>query len=272
MKSKIKTLFPVFRKAIIFSVLFVSFSPAIARTCYTLKDEDRGAKERVCKVMEENLNRFCDEPPMVCGLQIAPEFSKMLKIPGWERIDFALNRKKVEEILLRQSLESHHNDDKVRLFNEANGVYEDARRRGTLRISKSYLDLFNIKKKHVAYRIDFGNCRQKNPQLGERSSWGLPATNNDIEVQYLPNINGSIFRGFTPKDDRVASDVFIFDKVTYSFTMSGPKFRLGPNQFRVMRHQGVSLGANRYIGKLPAGPMSEAVHKVDVCTFNYDPT
>lgn len=52
--------------------------------CYKLIS---GFGDKMCRLFEENLNQFCDEPPMVCERKIAPEFAKDFSFPDWEPVE-----------------------------------------------------------------------------------------------------------------------------------------------------------------------------------------
>ena len=52
--------------------------------CYKLVS---GRSNEMCQLFEENLNRFCNEPPMVCERKIHPDFEKYFSFPRWEQVD-----------------------------------------------------------------------------------------------------------------------------------------------------------------------------------------
>jgi len=52
--------------------------------CYMLIS---GKNDEMCRLFDENLNRFCDEPPMVCERKIHPDFAKDFSFPDWEAVD-----------------------------------------------------------------------------------------------------------------------------------------------------------------------------------------
>jgi len=46
-----------------------------------------GQEHEMCRLYEQNLNRFCNEPPMVCDRKIHPDFAKYFSLPKWEDVD-----------------------------------------------------------------------------------------------------------------------------------------------------------------------------------------
>jgi hypothetical protein len=46
-----------------------------------------GQDTKMCRLYEQNLNRFCNEPPMVCDRKIHPDFAKYFSFPKWEDVD-----------------------------------------------------------------------------------------------------------------------------------------------------------------------------------------
>jgi hypothetical protein len=46
-----------------------------------------GQDTKMCRLYEQNLNRFCNEPPMVCDRKIHPDFTKYFSLPKWEDVD-----------------------------------------------------------------------------------------------------------------------------------------------------------------------------------------
>jgi hypothetical protein len=80
--------------------LSVSVQPARAAEEQALKTEKKtikksgkcyklisGKDNEMCRLFEQNLNRFCDEPPMVCERKIHPDFAKYFSFPKWEEVN-----------------------------------------------------------------------------------------------------------------------------------------------------------------------------------------
>jgi hypothetical protein len=81
--------------AIICAVLVFSFpayaaekGPVKANKCYKLIS---GKDNEMCRLYERNLNRFCNEPPMVCDRKIHPDFAQYFSFPKWEEVDVEKN-------------------------------------------------------------------------------------------------------------------------------------------------------------------------------------
>jgi hypothetical protein len=58
--------------------------PAKTDKCYRVIV---GQEHEMCRLYEQNLNRFCNEPPMVCDRKIHPDFAKYFSLPKWEDVD-----------------------------------------------------------------------------------------------------------------------------------------------------------------------------------------
>src|ERR1700752_88695 len=72
-------------------------------TCYTavpLRDQAANdvPSEPVCRVLEQNLNQLCEQPPLVCGLKIAPQFSDRIELPVWTPVNTNAGVRLVESI------------------------------------------------------------------------------------------------------------------------------------------------------------------------------
>jgi hypothetical protein len=59
-----------------------------ANKCYELIS---GKANEMCRLYEQNLNRFCNEPPMVCDRKIHPDFAQYFSFPKWEEVDVEKN-------------------------------------------------------------------------------------------------------------------------------------------------------------------------------------
>jgi hypothetical protein len=58
--------------------------PAKTDKCYKVIV---GQEHEMCRLYEQNLNLFCNEPPMVCNRKIHPDFAKYFSLPKWEDVD-----------------------------------------------------------------------------------------------------------------------------------------------------------------------------------------
>src|SRR5882757_3736259 len=41
----------------------------------------------MCSMVEANLNEFCNSPPPLCEMKVAPKFSKHIVLPKWTPVD-----------------------------------------------------------------------------------------------------------------------------------------------------------------------------------------
>jgi hypothetical protein len=60
-------------------------SGSASHKCYKIKS---GKENKMCRLFEQNLNRFCKESSMVCVPQIHPDFAKYFSVPKWETVNY----------------------------------------------------------------------------------------------------------------------------------------------------------------------------------------
>lgn len=198
--------------------------------CYVpqpILDSDGNVKpiEPVCQAMEENLNQFCDQPPMVCELKVAPEFRQQITFPNWTPLDPEKNRELIEEFLRTPwQVESKQYEIEEKIWQEEKPKIENALATKSLSFSKSELDLYNLGKAQAAYRIDYGTCYRDNSHLNDKNAWGVPLRSAPIKIQYGPEIIGYILKqsfDFVSERSPLLGEVIIYGGKTYSYGMSG---------------------------------------------------
>ncbi len=145
--------------------------------CYTLQPIKDDGKVRpiepVCKAMEKNLNRFCDQPPMACGLKIAAEYRQQIILPNWIPLNTEANRRLIEKFMRAPWQDAGiTQQDKDALWEEERPKIEQAFFEKRLSFSTAQLDLYNLGKPQTAYRLDYGDCQTNNPQFTDRGQWG----------------------------------------------------------------------------------------------------
>ncbi len=238
-----------------------------ASKCYWLeplrKDSsgNRPAIEPVCRAMEENLNQFCDRPPMVCKLQIAPKFSRQITVPFWTSLDPHANRALIEEFL-RAPYPVVGNKYTDALWNEEKPKLEAAFSEKRITFAKTKLDLYNLGKPQLAYRLDYGNCQANNPQLEDPAQWAMPTRYAEIKTQFAPDIVRGLFKEYF-STDFYFGNVFLYEGKVYDYVMNGavnPATGLGDNQLVINRHGAEEADSNR------ANLLMR-----NVCIFNYKP-
>ena len=224
----------------------------------------RASIEPICHVMEENLNQFCDQPPMACGLKIAPQFSQQFTLPGWTPIDPEANRTLIEEFL-RAPYEGFRKQDADAVCAEEQPKLKTAFANKRITFSQARLDLYNLGKVQTVYRLDYGNCQADNPQLKNPSQWGWAIRYAKIRTQYSPDIIRPLFQQYFPMDDGYFNEVFLYEGKAYDYILGGPvnpETGLGENQMVVNRHE----------QKTYKGDKRPVLLINNICIFNYQPT
>lgn len=173
--------------------------------CYVLQpllDEDGKVEaiEPVCQAMEENLNQYCDQPPMVCQIQVAPKFHEIITFPVWKQLNPDGNRKFIERFSRTPwQLRSKDNDNlEEKIWQEEKSKIDAAFAGKTIAFSKGKLDLYNIGVPKPVFRLDYGTCSVDNQQLSQRDGWNSPLSPATIRVHYAPEELKGIYEGYFP--------------------------------------------------------------------------
>jgi uncharacterized protein YecT (DUF1311 family) len=238
--------------------------------CYWLEPpikDDSGKRppvEPICRVMEQNLNQFCDQPPMACGLKIAPQFSQWFTLPTWTPVE-NVNPALIEEFLRAPWMDtSIKKEKKDALWEEDRPKVEAAFAEKRLTFLQAQLDLYNLGKAQTAYRLDYGNCQANNPQLNDPTQWGMAIHYAEIQIQYKPDIVRPLFKEYFPLQHESHHEVFLFDGKTYSYVMHGttnPAIAPDDNWMVVNRHE----------QKTYKGESQPTLLMKNICIFNYQP-
>jgi len=241
------------------------------RKCYTLHPIKESGKVRpiepVCQVLEKNLNQFCDQPPMACGLKIAPEFSNRLSMPTWTALDPQANRALIEEFIRApwQNVSTVGADE--RIWQETRDEIEKAFSEKRIGFSESQLDLYNLGKKGTAYRLDYGNCKINNAHFKDRQKWNKLIHPAAVKIQYAPDVVRPLFKQYFPLQHSPFNEVFLFDGKIYEFAMGGS---INHSEEQPPANNG--LGVNRRETWINPGDEQVFLHLDNICSFNYQPT
>jgi|CXWL01.1.fsa_nt_gi uncharacterized protein len=240
--------------------------------CYTLQPiKDNGNVrqiEPVCKVMEKNLNQFCDQPPMACGLKIAPEFRGKITLPNWIPLNPEANRGLIEEFIRApwQNAWSLEDADGKEWQKERPEI-ELALAKKRLLFSTAQLDLYNLGKPQTVYRLDYGDCQIINRYLSDREQWDKVIQPSSVKTQYAPDTVRALFRQYFSVQKEALRDILVFNGKTYDYLMRGTKPSLEEfapeNVFVINRHE------QRY-HSTAKNPFH--IDFDNICLFNYQPT
>ena len=233
--------------------------------CYTavpLRDQGGNdvAIEPVCRVLEQNLNEFCDEPPLVCGVKIAPEFEADLALPTWTPVDFGGSLDLIESTVRAQWL--GFNPQRIpggspqaaaaadSIWAEHRPRLERALEEGRLAVSSAELDLYQVGRPSTFYRIDPGDCEIDNGgtlQPDRPDYWDRRLVLNGVRVLPTPAALSDLletFQSLSPEEPY--GDVLLFRGQAYTYAMWGNDYPANIDN-RVI----VDLGLNY---PTPAGP------------------
>lgn len=242
--------------------------------CYTLQpipDSD-GKKvrpiEQVCEVMEINLNKFCDQPPVACGLKIAPEYQHQIFLPNWAPLNADANRGLIEKVIRAPWQDAHiSQQEKNALWEEERLKIDQAFSEKRLSFSVAQIDLYNLGKRQLSYRLDYGDCEARNPQFKNREQWGYAINSAPVQIQPAPGITRELFRQYFPLDRSPLSEVFLYGGKTYSFWMHGKS-----NPSEEGPHADNWLVIDRLGLKIYPGDTKLTLFKTNACRFSYQIT
>lgn len=236
--------------------------------CYTLRPLEDGSGhisvdalgnlpviEPVCQAMEENLNQFCDQPPMVCELKVSPRFQGQITFPEWVPLDPKVNLALIEEFIRAPWEEGLDKKTPKEIWEAERLKVEAALAANRLTFSKAQLDLYNLGKLQPAYRLDYGTCKIYNP--GPTQRWIDPAGSMGIEIQQAPEVIRPLFQKYLSNDNGTASETFLYGGQTYTYWMvGGVKTR---QMFYVNRHEKFIIPGASKVG----------LHMKNICGFEY---
>lgn len=219
--------------------------------------------EPVCRALEENLNEFCDEPPVVCGLLVAPRFAEQITFPAWQPVELDGQLDVVERIFRAQWASIRSESGKEQVWGEFRSVVEPALRNGRLSLSSAELDLYELGKPYRTYRIDTGVCDVRNANLKgpPSASWNLPLADAQVFVFLAPEAVEDIEKTYRNRArSEPEGDVFLFEGRPYAYTMFGYRNDGRPVDNLLI----VYKGSNDTIGGRPA------IRPTQVCTLKYN--
>jgi len=179
---------------------------ALAEECYKLV---HGKGNPICRKLGENLNRFCDQPPMRRELAIHPDFAKDFAFPKWEDLDPQANIELVAEAHRSWAVVAHDckakcdTGERERQWQLVRAQFLEAARRGCLRFSRARVDINHDGKKELVFRL-VGNCPSQNTNDAVLSySDGLS------RLMVLDEITEKFDRGFAFERSWLLSDVIL---------------------------------------------------------------
>jgi hypothetical protein len=136
-----------------------------AGKCYTATRIDKKPIAPICKVVEANLNEYCNQPPMVCDIRIHEKYSRLLTLPAWEDVTSDTSMSFLERLIRAPYLSNPNTDAANEIWNEQKPGIVAASTAGHLQIARSNLDLFHTGAKQLVYKYTLNDCGEKNKYL-----------------------------------------------------------------------------------------------------------
>jgi len=190
--------------------------------CYRLLKADpvegiEGGNHPVCRELERNLNRFCAAPPMVCQFQIHPDFKRHFQLPQWIAMDAEQHRSLIEEFIKTPFLVRGYPPGADAVWK----VVEPRVTRGlqdkTLKFERTTLDLANLGKKELVYRLSTGSCSNRN-QAPKDGDFSRMYVQEGIHVNYAPEVQRKLHKGqYFLNASGFTRDIFLYQGRTYSY-------------------------------------------------------
>lgn len=220
-------------------LLLLSGAAHAAGNCYKSRPVviDGKAKpiEPVCRALEKNLNRFCDQPPMVCGLKIHPDYRHLFSQPEWKPVPPDLER--IEAFIRAPWKAPNTTEFEDNNWREDGPKIKAALAENRLRFAEANVDIYNLGKKQLAYRLDLGECEAIAKSRGPGDSLNF----NKIWIEHSSNVVRELLaRYHLIADSPLNGDLFVFRGKTYNAGMSGhvlPATGMPENYFWVNRRE-----------------------------------
>ncbi len=208
------------RLGVVALLVFGGCPVAHAGSCYVVKPIVIDGKTRpikpVCRVLAQNLNRFCDQPPMVCGLKIHPDYRHLVSQPEWKPVPPDLER--IEAFIRTPWKAPNTTESEDRNWLEDGPKIKVALAESRLRFAEANVDIYNLGKKQPAYRLDLGDCEA----IAKSRGPGDPLNFNRNWIHHSPEAVQDLFEQYFPIGrSHLNGDLFVFRGKTYNAGMSG---------------------------------------------------
>jgi hypothetical protein len=193
--------------------------------CYRLLKADpaegiEGGNHPICHELERNLNRFCAAPPMVCQFQIHPDFKRHFQLPHWTAMDAERHLDLIEELIKTPSLVQGYPPGADAIWKVIEPQVARGLQNKTLKLERTVMDLANIGKKELVYRLSTGNCRNRN-QAPKDGDFSRMYGQEGIYINYAPEVQRKLHkRQYFINANEFPRDVFFYKGRTYAYSWS----------------------------------------------------
>jgi len=168
----------------------------------------------LCRTLEKNLNEFCDEPPLMCGIKIAPRYAQELTLPKWQPIDLHGKLDAIEQ-LVRQRWS-------IRVWDEERPILEAGLAGGTLSLKTAEMDWFHLGKRGAVYRIDPGTCQTDNEEIlrsRDIDVWNGGFINSRMHLLPSTDLLSAAEQKNSVIDSGEAGDVLLYKGLPFRYAM-----------------------------------------------------
>ena len=191
--------------------------------CYRLLKADpaegiEGGSHPICRELERNLNRFCAAPPMVCQFHIHPDFKWHFQLPRWTAMDAERHLDLIEELIKTPSLVQGYPPGAEAVWKVIEPQVTRGRQNQTLKLERTVMDLANLGRKELVYRLSTGNCSNHNqaPKNGDISRLYVQ---EGIIVNYAPEVQRKLHKKqYFINANEATRDVFFYKGHTYAYS------------------------------------------------------
>jgi hypothetical protein len=235
-----------------------------AGKCYKAISIDRKPLHPLCKVMEANLNEYCLEPPMVCGLKIHETYKSIFALPVWEDVTAVTSMDFLERLIKLPYLSNPDINAATNIWAEEKPSIDEAITAGRFNVWKSNLDVFQTGGRQVIYQYSTSDCELRNRFLYSTSpgAWDVP-----LETpfkQYL--ISERDFAALKQKYTIISpsglgkGDLFSHDGKIYLYQMFGAGGRFGNKRKNLVA---IDMGTINQMGN------TSIAETIRVCEIQY---
>jgi hypothetical protein len=177
-----------------------------------------GGNHPICHELERNLNRFCAAPPMVCQFQIHPDFKRHFQLPRWTAMHAEQHLELIEELIKTPFLMQGYLPGVDAVWQVIEPQVSRGRQDKTLKLEHTVIDLANLGKKELVYRLSTGNCSNRNraPKNGDFSRMYVQ---EGIIVNYAPEVQRKLHKKqYFINANEATRDVFFYKGHTYAYS------------------------------------------------------
>jgi hypothetical protein len=214
--------------SLLYAFALTALAPALhaAGHCYTAEAPDEAKSnpiEPLCRVLEANLNEFCDQPPPVCGIKITSRYAQELSLPQWTPVDLQ-GKLDLVESTVRAREETRNNRKAAQVtWNEEGPALVAALKAGRLSVKTTQLDLFNVGKALTVYRIDDGACPGDNRKVlrsRDPGVWDSGFHPWNVQVRPAREAYETLQRKYVIADAGNMGDVLLFKGKPYRYSLN----------------------------------------------------